>query len=155
VNAMYPAGLRMQTGNEHHRRYYASVFLSMRLTIISTTSISFFILLGFISMFSAYIYAADVMSFKQNQFNNTRPGIYSVGTWLQPRLSLCHGFPAKCARLEGDLSTPDMLLTLTISPQYEEMYPMFSATIRGSVARYWKIRTIIYRQKNTGHTGIS
>jgi hypothetical protein len=26
-------------------------------------------------------------------------------------------------RLDGDLSTPDMLLTLAISPQYEEMYP--------------------------------
>jgi hypothetical protein len=48
---------------------------------------------------------------------------YTVGTWLQPRLSLCHGPPAKCARLDGDLSTPDMLLTLATSPQYEEMYP--------------------------------
>jgi hypothetical protein len=55
---------------------------------------------------------------------------YTLGTWLQPRLSLCHGPPAKCARLDGDLSTPDMLLNLAISPQYEEMYPMFSATIR-------------------------
>jgi N-acetylglutamate synthase/N-acetylornithine aminotransferase len=31
--------------------------------------------------------------------------------------------PVKCVHLDGDLSTPDMLLTLATSPQYEEMYP--------------------------------
>jgi hypothetical protein len=32
-------------------------------------------------------------------------------------------------RLDGDLSTADMLLTLATSPQYEKMYPTFSAAV--------------------------
>jgi hypothetical protein len=69
------------------------------------------------------------MSSKQNQCSNTRR--YTVGMHVASTEALAvPRDPGKCARLDGDLSNPDMLRTLVSSPQYEEMYLTFSAKIR-------------------------
>jgi hypothetical protein len=90
----------------------------MRLIIINTTSVPFYQHIQCL-----YLCCGRDVVYKTNAATPGQPlycrHVASTEALAEPQPP----GPAKCARLDGDLSTPDMLLTLATSPRYEEMYP--------------------------------